>query len=415
MFLSCSGEWLHDARYFHLVLPSNRETAHVCAGYASSWPAWKRAYHDLPTAVYTVVRGWKARTNILKLWDYHPQCHWEEMVSMLVRIARALQPIAARGFTHWRLSRYIDGFLGRVKCSPGPISKPIDFTRQNPIGHMASLAKKSIAYTIRSYPSANLWNPKLKAGVTEVHWSVEIQQPTPPLSDSPAVQINGATALLLQADMGWDKWLQSWSLCVAAAEPPWNSLHSIWCPSPLPALHMFLLKDLVVLEPNSSKFKTQCNLWKWKELSVSHKFSEASRLNTLFCCRLTWAEINGFRAGRCGGRRASMKFSSFHMMSISTSCSSHASFERSSHTWTKFIQIQNAVQPIKMERIVGLTQVFLKRRDWTASVGCKADTGWDKWLQSWSLWRPPSLHEILFIPYDVHLHFLLFTCFFWKI
>ena len=132
MFLSCSGEWLHDARYFHLVLPSNRETAHVCAGYASSWPAWKRAYHDLPTAVYTVVRGWKARTNILKLWDYHPQCHWEEIVSMLVWIARALQPIAARGFTHWRLSRYIDGFLGRVKCSPGPISKPIDFTRQNP-------------------------------------------------------------------------------------------------------------------------------------------------------------------------------------------------------------------------------------------------------------------------------------------
>ena len=26
-----------------------------------------------------------------------------------------------------------------------------------------------------------------------------------------------------------------------------------------------------------------------------------------------------------------------------------------------------------------------------------------------------ELHEILFIPYDVHLHFLLFTCFFWKI
>ena len=88
------------------------------------------------------------------------------------------------------------------------------------------------------------------------------------------------------------------------------------------------------------------------------------------------------------------------MMSISTSCSSHASFERFSHTWTKFIQIQNAVQPIKMERTVGLTQVFLKRRDWTASVGCKADTGWDKWLQSWSLCvaaaEPPwnSLHSI---------------------
>ena len=46
------------------------------------------------------------------------------------------------------------------------------------VGHMASLAKKSIAYTLRSYPSANLWNPKLKAGVTEVQWSVEIAYPT---------------------------------------------------------------------------------------------------------------------------------------------------------------------------------------------------------------------------------------------
>ena len=32
-----------------------------------------------------------------------------------------------------------------------------------------------------------------------------------------------------------------------------------------------------------------------------------------------------------------------------------------------------------------------------------------------TVWRPPSLHEILLIPYDVHLLFLLFTCFFWKI
>ena len=136
-------------------------------------------------------------------------------------------------------------------------------------------------------------------------------------------------SLLLQADTGWDKWHCSWPLCVATAEPPWNYLYSRG-PSPLPALHMFLLKDLVILEPNSSKFKTQCDLWKWKELSVSHtSFSEASRLNSLCCCKLTQAEINGFRAGRC-------------------------------------------------------------------------------------VWRPRSLHEIIFIP-DVHLHFLLFTCFFWKI
>ena len=169
MFLSCSGEWQHDARCFHLVLPSKKETAHVCAGYASSEPAWKRAYHDLPTAVYKVVRGWKARTNILKLWDPHPQCHWEEMVSMLLWIARALQPIAARGLMHWIDSpdtyRWVFGAYQMQLC-------------RTQVGHMASLAKKSIAYTLRSYPSANLWNPKLKAGVTEVQWSVEIAYPT---------------------------------------------------------------------------------------------------------------------------------------------------------------------------------------------------------------------------------------------
>ena len=38
----------------------------------------------------------------------------------------------------------------------------------------------------------------------------------------------------------------------------------------------------------------------------------------------------------CGDRRASMKLSWFHMMSISTSCSSHVSFERSGSTWTNF-------------------------------------------------------------------------------
>ena len=97
-------------------------------------------YHDLPTALF--FGGAKsARTNISKLWDPHPQCHWEEMVSMLVRVARALKPIAARGLTLWRLSR----------C----ISKPIDLALQNPSQSCG--------------PSANLRNPKLKATVTEVH------------------------------------------------------------------------------------------------------------------------------------------------------------------------------------------------------------------------------------------------------
>ena len=52
-------------------LPSNSEIAHVCALYASSFPAWKRTYHDLPwltdcSLQYKVVRGWSARTNISK-------------------------------------------------------------------------------------------------------------------------------------------------------------------------------------------------------------------------------------------------------------------------------------------------------------------------------------------------------------
>ena len=251
------------------------------------------------------------------------------------------------------------------------------------VGHMASLAKKSIAYTLRSYPGANLWNPKLKAGVTEVHWSVEIQQPIPYLCLIPQLsksmvqphcccrltwaEINGFRAgrcvwwrppslhdilfipydvhlhFLLFTCFFWNilsyltqihqiqnvvhyvvhlwKWKDLsavsrkffWSVeieqpllvakltraeinglavcrCVGAAEPPWNSLHSIWCPSPLPALHMFLLKYLVILDPNSSNSK-----------------------------------------------RSALRSA-----------------------------------PMKMERLVGgLTQVFLKRRDWTASVGCK--------------------------------------------
>ena len=283
------------------------------------------------------------------------------------------------------------------------------------VGHMASLAKKSIAYTLRSYPSANLWNPELKAGVTEVHWSVEIQQPTPPLSDSRAVQINGATALLLQADMGWDKWLHSWSLCVAAAEPPWNSLHSIWCPSPLPALHVFLLKDLVVLEPNSSKFKTPCNLWKWKELSVSHKFSEASRLNSLCCCRLTWAEINGIAAFRCVAAAEPPRNSlhsiwcpsplpALHMLLLKDLVilkPNSYKFKAQCNLWKwKELSVSH-----KFSEASRLNSLFCCRLTWAEINSFRAGR---------CVWRPPSRHEILFIPYDIHLHFLLFTCLFWK-
>ena len=124
-----------------------------------------------------------------------------------------------------------------------------------------------------------------------------------------------------------------------AAEPPWNSLHSIWYPSPLPALHLSLLKELVILEPNSSKSKAQCNLWKWKELSVSHKFFWSVEIEQpLLVAKLTRAEINGFRAGRCVWRPPSLHEILFILIWCPfplPACSSLVLFERSSHAWTK--------------------------------------------------------------------------------
>ena len=172
--------------------------------------------HDFPTAVYKVGRGWNARTNISKLWILILSATGKKWFRCLFWIAHALKPITARGLAHWRRSRCIDRFLGHqmthesesVKSSPGPIwyLNQSTWPCRPQVGQIASLAKKSVSYKLRSYPSANLWNPKLKAGVTEVHWSVENKQPFLSLSDSQALQINGATGLLLQVDTGWDKW-----------------------------------------------------------------------------------------------------------------------------------------------------------------------------------------------------------------
>ena len=113
-----------------------------------------------------------------------------------------------------------------------------------------------------------------------------------------------------------------------------------------------------------TKFQTQCNLWKREKKTFSYKLSDASRINSLLClclipklsksmaqqdccCRLTWAEMNGIVASGCvcGDRQASMKLSWFHMMSISTSCSSHVSFERSIHAAIQAsMQLNNAKQ-----------------------------------------------------------------------
>ena len=135
-----------------------------------------------------------------------------------------------------------------------------------------------------------------------------------------------------------------------------------------------------------TKFHTrrnhQWNLWKRKTMPVSHKLSEASRLNCLFClclipklsksmaqphccCRLKQAEINGIVASRCASRPPSLHeiISCFHMMSISTSCSSHVPFERSGHTWTKFHTWRNHQCNLWKRKKCRSHTSYLKRRD----------------------------------------------------
>ena len=123
-------------------LPSNREIAHVCAWYASSC-----LEADLPWVVMTYrlqsTRWCEVETpepifrscGILIL-----SATGKKWFRCLSWIARAPEPIAARGPAHWRRSRCIDRFLGRtmtresksVKSSPGSISQPIHLTLQNP-------------------------------------------------------------------------------------------------------------------------------------------------------------------------------------------------------------------------------------------------------------------------------------------
>ena len=121
---------------------------------------------------------------------------------------------------------------------------------------------------------------------------------------------------------------------------------------------------------------------KTEKMPVSHKLSEASRLNSLFClclipklsksmaeppccCRLKQAEINGIVASRCVWRPPSPHeiISCLHMMSISTSCSSHVPFERSGHTWTKFHTRSNHQCNLWKRKKCRSHTSYLKRRD----------------------------------------------------
>ena len=140
-----------------------------------------------------------------------------------------------------------------VKCSPSPISKPIDFALQNPSRAFGLIGKEKHRLHAPIVPKCKPIKSQIKG---RCHRSSQKRRDClpylcliPRLSKSMVqphcccrltwTQINGIAAFR----------------CVGAAEPPWNSLHSIWCPSPLPALHMFLLKALVILDPNSPNSK----------------------------------------------------------------------------------------------------------------------------------------------------------------
>ena len=131
----------------------------------------------------------------------------------------------------------------------------------------------------------------------------------------------------------------------------------------------------------------------------------------------------------CGDRRASMTFSWLHMMSISTSCSSHVSLERSGSTWTKFQTQCNLRKrkkmPVsyKLSEASRLNSLFclclipkLSKSMAQPDCCCRLTRAEIKGIVACGcVWRPLSLHDILLIPYDVHLHFLLFTSFCWEL
>ena len=143
---------------------------------------------------------------------------------------------------------------------------------------------------------------------------------------------------------------------MATAGPPWNYIlfaYDVHLHFLLFTFSFWKIWSYLNQVPHSEQPSVQP--MKTEKMPVSHKLSEASRLNCLFClclipklsksmaqphccCRLKQAEINGIVASRCASRPPSLHeiISCFHMMSISTSCSSHVPFERSGHTWTKF-------------------------------------------------------------------------------
>ena len=216
------------------------------------------------------------------------------------------------------------------------------------------------------------------------------------------------------------------------------------CPSPFPALHMFLLKDLVLLEPNSKLSATYEN---GKKRPSHASYLTRSRRNSLFClclipklsksmaqpdccCRLKQAEKNGIVASGCVWRPPSLHEIILCPYDVRLPLfSSHVSFERSGSTWTKFQTQCNlwkrkkAPVSCKLSDASRINNLFclclipkLSKSMAQPDCCCRLKQAEINGIvASGCVWWPPSLHEIILIPYDVHLLFLLFTCFVWKI
>ena len=114
-FLCCLGEWLHNALCFHLLLMCAPDMLHPFQ-LGSDLPWLTMTYR------WSLQGGARIETpepiNILKLWDPHTQCHWEERVSMLVWIACALRPVASP-CAHWRRSTPNGKWKRKCHMQPG--------------------------------------------------------------------------------------------------------------------------------------------------------------------------------------------------------------------------------------------------------------------------------------------------------
>ena len=187
------------------VLPANRDIAQgvrrICF-ILSSLEA------NLQTAVYMVVRDWKVSVDIWKSWDFFNlsaiEKKWINGLDACLNLncsCTYINPLQQGALRTGDARVAWTALLGNEWRMLIRYQNQSTWRYRTQVGQMASFAKENI-----SYPRANLWNPKLKASLTQVIWSAEIKQPFLSLSVSQALQINGATALLLQAETGRDKW-----------------------------------------------------------------------------------------------------------------------------------------------------------------------------------------------------------------